>query len=77
MHKDKIENILLQKTIKLHELYDLPYDYAIPSIPRQSVSLSKLMDIKVKVFGGKTVLEIGPYRTATAFLFKNFGRIKY
>ena len=76
MLKDKIENILQQETKKLHELYGLPYDYATPSISRQSVSLSKLMNLNPEVFDGRTVLEIGPYRTATAFLFKRLGASK-
>lgn len=76
MNKYKIANILHQETTKLHELYDLPYDYALPSISRQAVSFSKLVEIKPKVFEKKTVLEICPYRTATAFLFKELGASK-
>jgi 2-polyprenyl-3-methyl-5-hydroxy-6-metoxy-1,4-benzoquinol methylase len=76
MHKDNIEEILRQETVRLHELYDLPLDYAIPSFSRQSVSLSRLMDSNQEVFKGRTVLEIGPYRTASAFLFRRLGASK-
>lgn len=76
VYRNKIETVLLQETIRLHELYNLPYDYSMPSIPRQVVSFSKLMSIDPNSFKGKSVLEIGPYRTATAFLFRRLGASK-
>ena len=76
MEKDNIENILRQETHRLSDVYNLPCDYAIPSISRQAISFSKLNEIKPSVFKGRTVLEIGPYRTATAFLFKQLGATK-
>jgi 2-polyprenyl-3-methyl-5-hydroxy-6-metoxy-1,4-benzoquinol methylase len=76
MYKDEIESILRQETMRLHEVYDFPCDYAIPSISRQSVSFAQLMNMHPAAFEGKTVLEIGPYRTATALLFKRLGASK-
>jgi 2-polyprenyl-3-methyl-5-hydroxy-6-metoxy-1,4-benzoquinol methylase len=76
MHKNKIERILEQETIRLCEMYNLPCEYAMLSLSRQSTSFAMLMDIDPKVFEGKTVLEIGPYRTATAFLYRRLGASK-
>ena len=75
MHKNIIENILHKKRLScmsymIYPMTTLYYLFLAICFAFQ------FMDIYSKAFGGKTVLEIGPYRTATAFLFKQLGATK-